>query len=37
MKPKRISVAERFCRQSLPRKPVDLLTVCGALSSTMVL
>ncbi len=26
MKPKHISVAERFCRQNLPRGPVDLLT-----------
>ena len=26
MKPKRVSVAERFRRQSLPREPVDLLT-----------
>ena len=27
MKPKRVSVAERFRRQNLPREPVDSLTV----------
>ncbi len=26
MKPKRISVAERFCEQNLVKEPVDLLT-----------